>query len=283
VSEPREVRRDAHAKLNMFLHVEALRDDGYHDLESLVVPLSLADEIVCREAAGLRLHVADGGPVVPAGPDNLAVVAALALAEIGAPAAGADIELIKRVPVAAGLGGGSADAAATLQALNDLWECGLSPEQLSEIGATVGSDVPALLAGGPVLVTGRGERVQPFKMPQLHWVLVPASFEIRTPEAFSWWDRHHPAASGDAPRLLDAARLGDAALIGPAMFNDLEAPVFAKHPEVRATKERILSAGATGVVMCGSGPTIAGLARSAEDASMLAQETGGIACSSFPG
>ncbi len=275
-----EVTRLARAKINLFLRVLGRREDGYHDLESLIVPLTLADEVVCREAPALRLHVAEGGPVVSDGPDNLAIVAALELAEICAPGTGADIELRKRIPVAAGLGGGSADAAATLQGLAELWGCGLSDEELSRIGATVGSDVPALLAGRPALVGGRGELVRSFDVPPLQVVIVPAGFEVRTPEAFGWWDEDEPGPVGDAPRLLEAAAAGNVDAIGAALFNDLEAPVFARHPDVAETKDRLLRAGAIGAVMCGSGPTVAGLARDADHAAELAAATGGNACES---
>lgn len=277
----REVTRLARAKINLFLRILGRRDDGYHDLESLIVPLSLADEIVCREAPALRLRLAEGGPVVSEGPDNLAIVAALELAEVCEPGRGADVELRKRIPVAAGLGGGSADAAATLQGLNELWGCGLSDEQLSAIGSAVGSDVPALLAGRPALVGGRGELVRRFDVPPLHWVVVPADFEVRTPEAFAWWDDDDAEPVGDAPRLLEAAGSGDPIAIGAALFNDLEAPVFARHPVLRAAKEGLRAAGALGAVMCGSGPTVAGLIADADSAAKVAAMTGGIACESL--
>jgi len=253
------VTRLARAKINLFLRVLGRREDGYHELESLVVPLSLADEVVCREAPAIRLHVADGGPVVSDGPDNLAILAALELAEVCAPGTGADIELRKRIPVAAGLGGGSADAAATLQGLNELWGCGLSDEKLSAIGSAVGSDVPALLADGASLVRGRGEILSPVEVAPLLWILVPFDFPVRTPEAFSWWDEDSPAPSGDPEAVLEAARSGDPGELAGAIFNDLEKPVIKRHPEIARVKERLMKSGAVATVMCGSGPTVAGL------------------------
>ena len=158
----REVRRDAHAKINVFLRVLSAREDGYHDLESLVVPISLADTITVRDAESLRVEVRGAEKLagdVPAGGLNLALVAALAIGDVCPDAGGAEIVVEKRIPVAAGLGGGSADAAGTLLALNELWGCGLDPATLAELAERLGSDVPAMLSGRPVLMSGRGELI----------------------------------------------------------------------------------------------------------------------------
>src|SRR5207302_982495 len=149
------------------------RADGYHEIESLIVPVSLADDLTVRLDPELRLSVrGELADAVPLDEDNLVVRAARALAAVGEVDAGADIELEKRIPVAAGLGGGSADAAAALLALDELWGCGLDGEALLALGATVGSDVPALLHGGAVIVRGRGEIVEPVSVGPAWWVLV---------------------------------------------------------------------------------------------------------------
>jgi 4-diphosphocytidyl-2-C-methyl-D-erythritol kinase len=275
----RSVRRLARAKINLFLRIKGLREDGYHDLESLIVPTSAADEVVCREAPALNFHVeepaGETGKVVSEGPDNLVVVAALALAEARPSGGGADITLIKRIPVAAGLGGGSSDAAATLLGLNELWDCGLSDEELHALAFLVGSDVPALLHDGPVLVGGRGEVESSVTIPEMWWVIVPFDFQIKTPQAFGWWDEDSPAPSGDRQALMEAVDSQAIERIAAAMFNDLETPVIGRHPEIGGMKSRLLGAGALGAIMCGSGPTAAGLYPDNETASKVASSIPG--------
>lgn len=266
----REVTREAYAKINVFLRVLGVRDDGYHDLESLVVPISLHDTVTCREAQRLNLSVVGGDPSLSDGPDNLVVVAALALAEASGSLDGAEIELEKRIPVAAGLGGGSADAAAVLSALNELWGCGLDQPKLQELAAKIGSDVPSTLAGRPVSVSGRGEHVTPTDVPEMWWVVVPAPFYIRTPDAFRWWDDDGGPTGPDPARLVAALADGDLPSAARLLFNDLERPVFARHREVAETKWRLLEAGAIAALMCGSGPTVAGLALSEVEAKDVA-------------
>ena len=266
----REVTREAYAKINLFLRVLGVREDGYHDLESLIVPISLSDTVTCREAARLKLSVSGGDPSLSGGPDNLAVVAALALADESGSLDGADIELEKRIPVAAGLGGGSADAAAVLSALNELWACGHDQSKLIELAAQIGSDVPATLVGKPVLVSGRGERVTPAQVPEMWWVVVPAPFHIRTPDAFRWWDEEGGPTGPDPTQLVALLASGDLLSATPLLFNDLEGPVFARHREVAETKWRLLEAGSIAAIMCGSGPTVAGLSRSEAEAKDVA-------------
>ncbi len=264
---------EANAKLNLFLRVLGAREDGYHDIDSVIVPLSLADPLTLRRADSLRLRMV-GNDVeflrVGGGPDNLAVVAALALAEECGPEGGAEIELEKRIPVAAGLGGGSADAAAVLRGLNELWGCGLDARSLEGIAARVGSDVPALLGGSPVRVGGRGEITEPVAIPPIWWTLVPAGFRIRTPQAYRWWDEDGEKSGPDPEPVLAAAAAGDLESLGEALFNDLEDPLVRRHPEIGDTKRRLLDAGALGAVLCGSGPTVAALARDEAHATGLA-------------
>jgi 4-diphosphocytidyl-2-C-methyl-D-erythritol kinase len=266
------VVRHAHAKLNVFLRVGRLRSDGYHDLESLVLPLSLADTVTVRPADVLRVDVR--GPerltdAVAAGGMNLALVAALALGD-ACGGRGAVVDIDKRIPVAAGLGGGSADAAATLHALNDLWACGLDLETLLDIGARIGSDVPALLVGGPVIVSGRGERIEAASVATAWWVVVPLDFPTRSPDAYRWWDEDGGSSSEHPGALLEAAEHGDAGELGRLLFNDLEGPVVRRHPQIADIRRRLVAAGALGAVMSGSGPTVVGLARSELHAQELA-------------
>jgi 4-diphosphocytidyl-2-C-methyl-D-erythritol kinase len=258
------IRREARAKINAFLRVHGEREDGYHEIESLVLPISLADRVTVRTSAKLRVAVKGEDSLtgdVPVGGLNLALVAALALADECHDAGGALIEIDKRIPVAAGLGGGSADAAATIDALNELWGCGADAATVDALCERLGSDVPAMRAGTPVLISGRGERLEAAEVPQLHWVLVRFGFGVRSPDAYRWWDEDGGRTGPDPRPLLSAAAAGDPEALGPLLFNDLEASVVTRHPAVGRAKKRLLDLGAVGAVMSGSGASVVGLAR----------------------
>ena len=266
IAEP--IRVVAHAKINVFLRVRRRREDGYHEIQSLVCPISLADEVRVRPADRLRVQV--GGQAAALGGLNLALVAALALAERCQDAGGALVEVDKRIPIAGGLGGGSADAAATLRALNELWGCGIGAPAMERIAQRIGSDVPAMLRDEPLLIGGRGERLEPAEVITCHWALVRFGFGVRSPDAYRWWDMDGGRSGPDPGPLLAAAAGGDADALGARLFNDLEAPVFSRHPELGAAKRRLLEAGALGAMMSGSGSSVLGLARDAEHARELA-------------
>ena len=271
----RSVAREAHAKLNVFLRVLGLREDGYHELESLVLPISLADTVLVEDATRLEVEV-HGDPAMAAGATdggmNLGLVAALALAESCGVSRGARVGIVKRIPVAAGLGGGSADAAAVLLALNELWGCGLDLEALLPIGERVGSDVPALLAGGPVHDHGpRRATWSPRRSLGPWWVVRPFDFPTRSPDAYRWWDEDGGVTGPSPAGLREAAARGDVEALGAALFNDLEAPVCARHPEIAAARDSLLAEGALGAVMSGSGPTVVALARDRAHADELAR------------
>ncbi|MGH2572090.1 MAG: 4-(cytidine 5'-diphospho)-2-C-methyl-D-erythritol kinase [Actinomycetota bacterium] len=261
---------EARAKLNLFLRVLGARADGFHEVETAILPISLADRLEIHAYAdpgefrtlSLSLEVTGDASLtrlVPRDESNLVLRAATALGERTGARGFADIVLTKRVPAAAGMGGGSADAAATLKALNDLWGCGLKSDELVEVGADVGSDVPALMVGGPALARGRGERVDPVTVRPFRWLVETFPFPVRTADAFRWWEEDGGATGPDPAALMEAAREGDTEAAGGLMYNDLEVPVLRRHPAVREARDRLLSAGASGVVMCGSGPTLAAL------------------------
>lgn len=262
------IRVMAHAKINLFLRVLRRREDGYHEIQSLVCPISLADEVRVRPADRLRVQV--GGQTSAVGGLNLALVAALALAEGCPDAGGALVEIDKRIPVAGGLGGGSADAAAALRALNDLWGCGVDTAALERIAERIGSDVPAMLLDEPLLMGGRGERLVPAQVATYHWALVRFGFGVRSPDAYRWWDLDGGRTGPDPGPLVAAVAGGDAEALGAHLFNDLEAPVFSRHPELGAAKRRLIEEGALGAMMSGSGSSVLGLARDAAHARELA-------------
>ena len=254
--------RAAHAKVNVFLRVLGRRPDGYHAIESLILPISLHDVITVEPAEAFVVEV--DGPTsagVPSGEENLALRAARELAaEAGGAgrASGARIRIEKRIPVAAGLGGGSADAAATLLALDELWSLGLGPDGLMDLGLRVGSDVPALLLGEPAYVRGRGEDVERVLIQPTTWVLSRAEVGIAAGDAYGWWDEA-PSTGPDPGALIAAAESGNDQLLGSALFNDLQAPVARRHPDVAATRDAFVASGVLGAVMTGSGPTVIAL------------------------
>ena len=277
---PEAVTEPAPAKINPFLRVLGKRDDGYHEIETLILPVTLADGVQAVPADDLRLAVVgDLAGDVPPGEDNLVLKAAEALRKRTDEQRGAHLLLSKRTPVAAGLGGGSADAAATLRALDRLWKLDLGIEELTVVAAEVGSDVPALLRVGPTLVRGRGELVEPADLPKTWWVLVEQPFEVSSGDAYRWWDEGG-ATGPDRGPLIEALAAGDVERAGALLFNDLEPGVSSRHPEVTEARKRLLGSGAQGAVMSGSGPTVAGLALDGPHAERLARVVVGTAAAS---
>jgi len=278
------VTRRAHAKLNVFLRVLGARDDGYHDIQTVILPLELHDVVTAEQTDGFTVTVtgARADELARGGGDTLVDRAARAWAqETGRGMPDAAILVDKRIPVAAGLGGGSADAAATILALDELHGTGFPAETLLGIAAAVGSDVPALLLGGPVYADGRGERVTPVHAQTTHWVVVPASFAVRTPDAYTWWEER--AETGPDPGVVIAAlEAGNDEILGPAMYDDLQPEVEARHPEVADTIAALLEAGALGAVMSGSGPTVVALARHMAHADQIAEAVPGAFVTSGP-
>jgi len=282
----REVVVRAPAKINAVLRVLGRRDDGYHELESLVLPVSLADTITVREDDRVTVSMfhADGRPMLLSDPgSNLAYVALQAWLEVrGAGGRGASITVEKEIPMAAGLGGGSADAAGVLTALNRLWGDGLPPEELARVAAGIGSDVPAMLEGGPVVMRGRGEVVETVEADTTWWVLVPQPFPVRTPDAYAWWDDEGTTAKVRLDDAVSAVRGGAARDLAGWLWNDLQGPVARRHAQIQVVVERLLDLGALGAVMSGSGPTVAGLVRDEHEADRIADRIAGAIAVSAP-
>jgi 4-diphosphocytidyl-2-C-methyl-D-erythritol kinase len=281
------VARQAHAKINVFLRVLGKRGDGYHDVETLILPVSLHDVVRVRDAAALGVQWTDlHDRVTPADlpmeEENLAARAAGRIrTAAGIEHRGATIEIEKHIPVAAGLGGGSADAAATLHALNELWGCSLDAESLARVGARLGSDVPALLAGEPVLARGRGEDVVPVHSHPTTWVIRPFEFGVRAADAYAWWDE--AGTTGPDPGALIAAfETGNLELLGDTLFDDLQAPVVSRYPRIGRTAEQLREAGALGAVMSGSGPTVVALVRTADADAVAASVPGAFVATGPP-
>ena len=245
----------ARAKINLTLDITGRRPDGYHELASVMQEIDLADTLVLEPAGDIFLTVEP--PVVAADGDNLVCRAARLLSRYAGVRQGAAMRLYKRIPVGAGLGGGSADAAATLAGLNRLWGLGLAPETLRELGARLGSDIPFCLTGGTALVTGRGETVQPLPpLPSLPVLLVKPRFAVSTAEIYRLWDDLN-AGGGTATRAaLPAVAAGDWRGVADSLANDLEQVTCVQYPEVLEVKKRLAAAGAWAVLMSGSGPAV---------------------------
>jgi 4-diphosphocytidyl-2-C-methyl-D-erythritol kinase len=272
------------AKLNLQLAVGPPRADGYHDLVTVFHAVSLFDQVTVEPAARDAVTVAgEDADRVPVDQDNLALRAVTALRATvpdgGTSTPGVQVTITKRIPVAAGLAGGSADAAAALVACNELWGAGLSQQQLCEVGATVGSDVAFALLGGTAVGRGRGEQLTPALVPstQYHWVLAFADGQLATPEVFTALDRLRAQVvtpekkpPGLDAALMSALRAGDAKLVGARLSNDLQPAAVALFPALRKTLAAGLELGALGAMVAGSGPTCAFLAANAERALELA-------------
>ena len=277
------------AKLNLQLAVGPPRADGYHGLVTVFHAVSLFDEVTAEPAAEDTVSVTgEGADRVPDDQDNLALraVAALraALPRRASRPAGVHVTIAKRIPVAAGLAGGSADAAAALVACNELWSAGLSPQRLAEVAAGIGSDVAFALVGGTAVGRGRGERLTPALVPatKYHWVLAFADGQLSTPAVYAALDRLRSARSKTAPAepdldaaLMSALRSGDAAQIGARLSNDLQPAALSLFPALRKTLAAGLELGALGALVAGSGPTCAFLAVNAERALELAVSLSG--------
>lgn len=245
----------ARAKINLTLDVVGRRPDGYHELASVMQEIELADTLVMEPAREISLRV--DPPVVPAGEDNLVLRAARLLREYGRVRQGAAIGLRKRIPVGAGLGGGSADAAATLAGLSGLWGLHLDLDTLQELGARLGSDIPFCLTGGSALVTGRGETVKPLApLPAADLLLVKPSFAVSTAGIYRLWDEWGLSGGAGTPAMLTAVAGGDWRAVALYTANDLEKVTCVLHPEIAAVKRDLAAAGARAVLMSGSGPAL---------------------------
>ncbi len=278
---PSPVTVRAPSKVNLHLAVGDLREDGYHELRTVFHALSLSDEVsvVRADVLSLRVRGADAA-AVPADATNLAWRAATLLAERAGRAPEVAITIDKGIPVAGGMAGGSADDAATLVALDALWGLGLARDDLDDLAAELGSDVPFCLHGGTAIGTGRGEQLVPvLSRGTFHWVLALAKGGLSTPVVFRELDRLR--AEGSPPRvrglddLLQALAAGDAHALAPLLGNDLQSATLSLAPALRRTLRAGVEAGALAGIVSGSGPTCAFLCADAAAAVTVSAELAG--------
>ncbi|GAB7049957.1 4-(cytidine 5'-diphospho)-2-C-methyl-D-erythritol kinase [Catenuloplanes indicus JCM 9534] len=274
------VRVRVPSKINLHLGVGPLRDDGFHELNTVYQAISLYDELTARRGDTLSLTMeGEGTGSLALDGTNLIIRAVQALADYARVPAHARLHLRKQIPLAAGLAGGSADAAAALVACDALWGIGLSRDQLAEVAATLGSDVPFLIYGGTALGTGHGETISPVlvRPHSWHWVVAVADGGLSTPEVYRELDRLRaepdgPAPLGTADALLAALRQKDPAVLAAALGNDLQAAALSLRPGLAGLMKAGLAAGACASLVSGSGPTVLFLARDAAHAEALTTE-----------
>ena len=260
MTSPDRVRVAAHAKVNLFLRILAREPSGYHQIETAFALLDLADEVVVSRtgsagAVTLETDAKDLGPVA----ENLAVRAAHAVLAATGNRFGVAIELTKRIPVRAGLGGGSSDAAAALHAVNALADRAVPAPELLLFASRLGADVPFFAShAAAALAWGRGERLFRLAAPPAAPVLVAIpDIAIATPDAYRWWDEANPEPAARGPVVLDAESLATWGSIGRLGGNDFETAVFGKHPALRTLYEKLAGTRPYWVRLCGSGSAVA--------------------------
>ena len=274
----------APAKLNLFLDVLGPRADGFHDLESLLVPLRLYDHLSWQpgqqssQPLSLEIlsHSGDAAPL-SAGADNLVLKAAHRLAAVAGVQPHGVFRLTKRIPTQAGMGGGSSDAAAALVVANAAWGLGYSQSRLADISAEIGSDVPFFFANGPAICRGRGELVEPVAgLPNLHFVVVKPPLGVSTARVFSLWKRSeflsdkHTKLCG-MQSLVEELRRGRLAEAARWMLNRLESAAQTLLPDIAKTRQRLMKENLLASLMTGSGSACFGIAATAKQAQQIAR------------
>ena len=273
------VHTRAPGKVNVFLKVGSLLDDGFHDLATAYQAVSLCEDVRAMTADGFSVRFT--GPVdtsnLATDASNLAIRAAMLVARKAGYRGGVHLEIEKHVPIAGGMGGGSADAAATLLACDTLWGTDLGREELLQLAAQLGSDVPFAFVGGTAIGTGRGDQLSPaLAKGQFQWVLAFADFGMSTPDVYRELDLHRDRHAQDIfpaeaqpqvdTNVLQALRAGDPHMLAEALHNDLQAPALHLEPELGAIIELGEENGALAGMISGSGPTVAFLAADLDNA-----------------
>lgn len=250
----------APAKINLMLDVLHKRPDGFHEVEMIMTMVDLADRLELSEMPRDSIIISSQAGYIPLDEKNLAFQAARLIKDRYDVKSGVHIHLDKRIPVAAGLAGGSSDAAATLRGLNRLWGLGIPDHELLELGAELGSDVPFCITGGTALATGRGEKLTPIGSPPQCWVvLAKPPINVSTAEVYGRLRSSNIAVHPSSRQMREAIEAGSFQDVCDRLGNVLEEVTLKIHPEVQQLKEAMIKLGADGVLMSGSGPTVFGL------------------------
>ncbi len=274
-----EICLQANAKINLFLEVLDTRPDGYHNIETVFQSIDLHDVITLRESASGGIEIRCDDPRVPLDSSNLAYKAAELLSHESGKRHGVEIHILKRIPVGAGLAGGSTDAAATLIGLDELWGLGYDVDDLMKLGGKLGADVPFCIMGGTALGQGRGDeltQLEPFS--GIPVVIANPGFEVSKAWAYgSLRDLGLTRERKSANILVGKMQRRDVSDVEEKLFNIFESVVMEEHPLVRRIKEEFIRAGASGVLMTGSGPTVFALAQDASSAQVIREQVGRLA------
>lgn len=273
------VRVHVPARINLHLAVGDCQPDGAHDLVAVMHAVDLYDELVVTRAARMEVTTS-GAPGAPQGVKNAAGAAVRAFADRLGVAASVAVDIVKKIPVGSGLGGGSADAAGALVGCAALWGADLRRDELAEIGIAVRPGVPFALSGGTAVGTGRGDRLSPvLSRTPLHWVLAIPDGRLASPAVFAELDRLRasgsPPRAGDVRDLLAALASGDPTRVAAHLANDLQPAAISLLPRLRETLRAGLDAGALGAVVAGAGPTVALLTADRDASSRVAAELAG--------
>ncbi|WP_018924722.1 4-(cytidine 5'-diphospho)-2-C-methyl-D-erythritol kinase [Salsuginibacillus kocurii] len=254
-----KLRMKAPAKINLSLDVLYKRPDGFHEVDMIMTQIDLADRLTLSESASKQIELHSSSGFIPTDQKNLAVQAAKLMQETYNVRAGVRIHIEKRIPVAAGLAGGSSDAAAVLRGLNELWELERPTEELAQLGSHIGSDVAYCVYGGTARATGRGEIIEPISAPPPAWVIIAKPpLGVSTGEVYKRMKPNNTSVSASAT-MQDAIAVKDYAKMCSTLHNDLEAVTLEMYPEVGRIKERMIQSGVDAALMSGSGPTVFGL------------------------
>lgn len=252
-----KIYEKAPAKINLSLDVLRKREDGYHEVEMVMTHIDLADRLELEELYRDTIIISSHAGYIPLDEKNLAFQAAKLIKERYHVKKGVYIHLDKRIPVSAGLAGGSADAAATLRGLNRLWRLNISEAELCKLAEELGSDVPFCVVGGTVVARGRGERLERIPSPPPCWVvLVKPPVNVSTADVYGRFRADATRMRPTSARMVQAIRDGDFREICGSLGNMLEEVTIPMYPEVRQIKESMLKLGADGALMSGSGPTV---------------------------
>ena len=263
-----KIRVRAHAKINLYLNVVGKREDGYHNLETVFHSIGLHDDVIIRKQQTRDITVHCEHPSVPCDSRNLAHQAARFLNDAVGGIGGIAIDIHKRIPVAAGLAGGSANAAAVLHGVNELFGLGFTQEALMRFGAQLGADVPFCLHGGAAFGTGIGDRLTRLPiLSDLPLLLLNPGIEISTPAVFKKLDFSLTTRENAGIIIRTLTEKGDSLGVAEGLYNLLEVPVFAQYPEIAALKTELSTqAGCCGALMSGSGATLFAVMRNSESA-----------------
>lgn len=255
-----KVYEKAPAKINLMLDVMRKREDGYHEVEMVMTMVDLADRLEMEELPRDTIIISSQAGYIPLDEKNLAFQAAKLIKDRYDVRQGVYIHLDKKIPVAAGLAGGSSDAAATLRGLNRLWRLNISDGELQKLGAELGSDVPFCVTGGTAIATGRGEQLEHIVNPPQCWVvLAKPPINVSTADVYGRLRANRIAAHPSLSDMRAAIEAQSFTGICQSLGNVLEDVTLPMHPEVMQLKEAMIRLGADGVLMSGSGPTVFGL------------------------